>query len=354
MIANESGLIIYKHGALYYQASEHSHRELICKVPYDSNSIFSRFSVTERLLRLEPRFAYPIDDNQFYLSINGKIYIVIISEKTIHPVHSYRKQMHNPLNPCLITGMDTFADGIYYGEYWGNTSREEVSIFHGIMNCWEKVYTFTAGEVLHIHAIVPDEKHDCVYVMTGDSDEESAIWCFSDGFKSMEKVAGGSQHFRTCGAFLTDGGMFYATDTPLENNHLYYLDLTTGENKIIADIAGPCIYSSVLTNKEGMTNYYLATSVEPDSRNVGTWKYRLSRSPGPGCVGKETHLYSVSKDGVVKDLLKLRKDILPYQLFQFGNIRIPYQTVTDRLYFCPQSVRSLAGDTIVVEKWANE
>lgn len=354
MIANETGLIIYRHGALYYQASERGYRELICKIPYDKHPIFSRFSVTERLLRLEPRFAFPIDDNRFYLSINGKIYIVSIHEKKISPVHSYRKQMHNPLNPCFVTGMDSFADGIYYGEYWGNTSREEVSVYHGNVNFWEKVYTFTAGEVLHIHAIVPDVKHDCIYVMTGDSDEESAIWRFCDGFKNVEKVAGGSQHFRTCGAFLTDTGMFYATDTPLESNHLYYLDLSTGENRMISDIAGPCIYSATLTNKNGTTNYYLATSVEPDSQNVGTWKYRLSRIPGPGCTGKETHLYSVSSDGVIRDVLTLKKDSLPYQLFQFGNIRIPYQTVSDRLYFCPQSVRNLAGDTIVVEKLFNE
>lgn len=350
LLVSNTSVISYDKGKLYKRTNLADKQCFLCELP---NAGIKRFLVRipllERLFRLEPRFAFPYKDNTFYLSFGGAMYLVDADTGKIKLVHSYREKMHNPLNPCVVDNLEGFESGFYYGEYWGNSNHDEVSIFRGNGESWEKRYTFPRGSILHIHSIIPDYENERLLILTGDSDHESAIWEARKNFTVVERIIGGSQQFRSCSAFVNNSNILFTTDTPKETNYLYKFFPGDKHVEKIHKLAGPCIYSSEVKDSTGKKYYIFATSVEPDSAFAGTWKYRFSTKIAPGVEDSYSHVYL--SDGIhVKEVAKFKKDGFPFQLFQFGNIRFPYQgdDVNDTVFLCPQSVKGLHGKTISI------
>ncbi len=347
LIYEKNRIISYKKGALYIRHGEDQKPIKLCKLPNTGiKALLAKITLTERLLRLEPRFAYPCTDDKFYLSYNGKLYMVDQTTGALKELFAYREKMHNPLNVCLARGLSGFENGLYFGEYWGNTDKQEVSIFVANEETCKKIFTFPAGAVTHIHGVVADYERGRMLILTGDSDSESGIWMARDNFSVVERLCGGSQQYRSCCAYFCEGGIYYATDTPLEQNYIYKYSEDTRSVSVFKKISGPCIYSMDFVGKDGKKYYAFATSVEPDSRFVGGWKYRLSRKPGPGVSDNCSHLYITDFSAVFYEIEPFQKDWLPYQLFQFGNIRFPYQNVEGILAICPQSIKKYHGKTL--------
>lgn len=342
--------LIYKHGKIYLYKNNEK-QKLLCRLPLRGmKKILVNFSIIERLLRLEPRMAFPLDENNFCVSWNGAFYNINAISGSIKKEIEFRQNMHNPLNICITKGLKGFSDAIYFGEYWGNPRHEKVSIFSGIEGNWKCCYTFNEGEILHIHGIEPDYENGCLYILSGDGDLESNIYRVTENFKNVEKIVGGSQNFRACCASTTKENLLYVTDTPLEENYLYKLNLRTLEKSKVSKVSGPCIYGKTILCGDDKRKFIFATSVEPDAHYAGTWKYRFSTKPGPGVRDKYSRVYMVNLDGTeITELAKFKKDFLPYQLFQFGNVRFPYQNEKGRLYICPQSVKGYHNKTLVYE-----
>lgn len=348
LLVTDGSVISYEKGKLYQRKTLTDKRRLLCRLPYSGwKRLLAALPLTERLFRLEPRFAFPYGDGAFYLSFGGGMNLVDARTGKIQRVHSYREKMHNPLNPCVVENLEGFENGFYYGEYWGNPDHEEVSVFCGNGEKWEKKYTFPRGSALHIHSILPDYANKRLLILTGDSDRESAIWEAKNGFSAVERLVGGSQQFRSCGAFAYENGILFTTDTPMETNYLYRF--FPGENRVekVCPIAGPCIYSTEVKDSAGKKYYLFATSVEPDSAFAGTWKYRLSVKPAPGVKDFYSRVY-LSDGAETKEVAAFKKDRLPFQLFQFGNVRFPYlgDGIRDTVFLCPQSVKRLHGKTV--------
>lgn len=350
ILAKENMIISYKKGKLLIRKKITDKPKALVKIPNKGLKRYAaRIPVLERLLRLEPRFAFPFDEKKFYLSYDGAMYIVNCEDSSIKKVHEYRSDMHNPLNACIVDGIDGFDKGLYYGEYWGNRTHDAVSIYVGNDEKWVKKYTFPRSSILHIHAIIPDEKNNQMLILTGDSDSESSIWVAKNNFNQVSKLCGGTQQFRSCCAYANRDSLIYATDTPLENNYLYEYSNDSGTPTKITEISGPCIYSTKLTF-DNKTYCIFATSVESDSKMLSGWKYKLSTKPGPGVKDDFTHIY-ITDFCKVKEVSKYKKDFLPYLLFQFGNIRFPYQDsfYQDKLFICPQSIKHLHGKTVILD-----
>lgn len=106
---------------------------------------------------------------------------------------------------------------------------------------------------------------------------------------------------------------------------------------------GPCIFGKALDGK-----FYMATSVEGDpTQNI--WKYRMSNKLGNGVKDRYVHLLEYSLNQQVKEILKIRKDIWPMWLFQFGNIQFPNVVNDKNIYICPQSTVYKSGTYILEE-----
>lgn len=298
----------------------------------------------ERLLRFEPRAAASISSDNFIFSLHGTIYNYSIKNNSISAEHNFEKGMNNPLRFCVRYDEAGNAVEILYGEYIWNNDKGPVSIYSRRNNTWRKVFAFPAGTVKHIHNIVYDKYKDRYIIMTGDNDSESGIWEADCDFRTVNPIVFGKQIYRACVCFPMKNCIYYATDTPLEENKIYKLQTNDDGSTTLAGIykmPGPCIYGTIINN-----NLYMATSVEGDP-SMGTVRYRLSNKLGKGVKDRFVHIIRCSSDGTVSELDRLKKDILPMWLFQFGNAQFPQQSDNKCLYFCPQSVKGKKGTYVI-------
>ena len=341
----QSNSLFYHKGKLYIGDVAGGAQKFFCKIPAGRmRSFLVMLRLAERLLRLEPRTACALNDGNFLLSCGGVIYRVDLEKKTLCKELQLRHGMNNPLTFTRYRA-GTTEEEILFGEYFSNNKYEQVSIYRRKNGVWRHAYTFPAGQIYHIHSIVADDAKDWVYVLTGDQDQQSAIWRTTDDFRTMESLLCGSQQYRSCVAFPTEKGLIYATDTPREQNRLYRLVQQKGDwkNEPICSIPGPCIYGT--RRKNGC---FFATSVEGDD-TLSPIRYRFSQKLGAGVQDRYCHLIFCDYQGRVREITKLKKDMLPMLLFQFGNSTFPDMPLDAPLWCTPLSVNRYDGKTIEIE-----
>ena len=336
----ETASLWYRYGKLYYKNDD----ILITCVLQESRwkRTLSWIRLFERVLRLSPRASIKLDTEHFLISYDGKAYCWDVENNELRVEHCFREEMNNPLSFTRIKDIDGFEDCIAYGEYFVNPSRKPVKIWlRDKSGNWRDIYQFN-GNIIHIHALVPDRLNNCVYILTGDFDDEAAIWVAKDHFKKVVALKKGEQRYRGCVGFATEKGLLYATDAPTEENALYLLGDDGNVTKII-DMPGPSIYGA-----EWNGVYYFATSVEPDS-SLPTWKYFLSRRHGPGMKDNYAHVIAGNIDKGFKEIAKYEKDFWPLALFQFANVLFPECELKEKICMMPVSVKRLDNIPVYIK-----
>jgi hypothetical protein len=332
--------IFYHAGKLFVGNQLEPPYKLLLKLVTGKKKIFTRVRLIERLFRLEPRFAIPLNSREFLLSYQGRILRIDMWGEVIEE-HKYVDTMNNPLGFCIDN------ERILYGEYFGNLNHQEVKIFERDRSgVWNSIFSFPKGEVQHIHQIKYDQFRNCYWILTGDTDSESAIWKASCDFKKVEAIFRGKQTYRSCFIMPTEKGLYYATDTPLEENWIYFIE-QQGEKilepKQCFKMAGPCIYGMSLEN-----NFYvMATSVEPDS-SLPNYQYHFTKKLGAGVRERKTALVYGNPDTGFSEIALFKKDIHRMWLFQFGNILFPNVLDGNEILCTGQSLKEIDGKTIKV------
>ncbi len=339
LCAKGNKAIYYKHGKIYFEEAG-AIRFITPMYNSKVKSLCAKCSWIERALRLEPKLAV-CSENECILSHHGFVYYCDWDKYTVKKEHAYRKSMNNPVQLCVVKGVQGFNDGILYGEYWGNTEGEEVNIFQRVEGQWKIVYTFPAGSITHVHGFVCDRDRNRILILTGDFDKGSGIWEAKQNFSQVQPLLVGSQQYRCCVAFRYQTGILYATDTPLENNAIYFYDESKQEVNKLQELPGPCIYGTKYVDDKGCMQYVFATSVEPDSRITG-WKYLLTSKRGKGVKDKYTHIFRGNPESGFEEVYAWKKDWLPMGLFQFGNVLFPD---AEKLLCVPQAVGKPSGKT---------
>ncbi|MBE6542987.1 MAG: hypothetical protein E7675_01160 [Ruminococcaceae bacterium] len=338
----EDGLLCYKKGTF---GILDQNGKWIPKIKHIAGikGLLGKFRPFERVLRMTPRCAQALGNKSAIVSHSGGVLYVDLKSNTVTLEHTYCSGMSNPLSFARVQGIEGFDSGIYYGEYTGNPEGREVAIYRRPIEdrgcSWEKVYEFPKGSITHIHAIVPDKYRRGVIVMTGDSDKASGIYLFTDNFKSVITVAGGSQQSRSCVAFPREEGIFFATDTPHQQNHLYLACENNGvwTQRSIADLDGSCIYGAE-TEKYMLFNTVVETdSTKKDLRLLFTYKR------GNGIADWYTKVYLSEGQGICQQVLKYKKDILPMGLCQFGSVSFCPSSEKDTLWISPVAVKKYDG-----------
>lgn len=320
----------------------------ICTVRlYDSMlySTLALLKVVERLLRLEPRCVIRIEQDSFLVSCKGCLKRVRLPDGKVEIDHRYALGTQNPLHFCKYERQGKLE--IVYGDYGGKDEEGRVALYRRRDDNWTVFATFPAGAIDHIHRVEYDFYRDCYWVFTGDSDEASGIWKVSVADGRIEPYLTGKQKYRACVAFIKDKSLLFATDTPLETNSIYEVDLETKLIRKVCDIPGPCIYGYRAQSSDGDV-YCFATSVEPDSR-MRTWHYRTTYCLGPGVKDRYSYIIGLKSNGSNAVLHKAKKDWLPIWLFQFGNHRFPEQSSSGVVFTCPQSCSRWYKGTLLVD-----
>lgn len=345
---SQAGCLFYRRGRLYFSEALHQPpRQIVELTGSFAKKVLSRIRLSERLLRLEPRFAVPHDDG-FLLSWNGAMHFVDVKTGERRKLHTYRPGMNNPLGITRLQNIPGFTDGYVYGDYWGNSKKEAVCVYRMQQFEAECVWSFLPEQILHIHALTPDTKNARVLICTGDQDAESGIWEAREDFKVVKPVLQGAQCYRTCAAYPTDGGILYATDTPLEDNGIYLYNEENKELQKLHDMPGPCIYSKRVVRQGRPDLFVFATSVEPDSA-LPSWRYKLTYRLGPGVKSRWVSLIAGDPCRGFRTVARLKKDWLPMVLFQFGNSTFPDTPADGPLLCTPTSVKRYDGKTVQIE-----
>ena len=194
---------------------------------------------------------------------------------------------------------------VFWGEYFDNAARDEVHIYgsaDGGMS-WDVAYTFPKCDIRHVHNIVHDPWQNCLWVLTGDYGDECRILRASYDFTSVEVAMQGKQQARAVAAVPTEDGLYFASDTPLEQNFIYRLD-RAGTLSCLAPISSSSIHGCRVG-----TQLFFSTMVEPSE---------INRDPMVRIYGAHANLPQRWHP-----LLCWRKDRWPMKFFQYGNAFLP-------------------------------
>ena len=203
--------------------------------------------------------------------------------------------------PLHIT---TTPDGrVFWGEYFDNPGRDQVHIYVSLdqgMN-WEVAHTFPRGAVRHVHNIVYDEWQNCLWVLTGDNGSECRIIRATCDFKSVETIVSGNQQARAAALLPRKEGIYFSSDTPFEQNHIYRLD-RRGNLQTLSSLPSSSLYGCQVVG-----GVFFSTMVEPSRKNVD----------------RHVRVYGTLDGLHWRAALQWENDRWPMRLFQYGNAFLP-------------------------------
>ncbi len=277
-------------------------------------NLTSRSALTYRLVRDGFHTLVVLDDQTMVGAVPGALVTRTPGSDEFHVTHQVRRGTR----PLHVTAVP--SGSIYWGEYFDNRERAEVHIYVSTDRgrTWQIAYTFPGGSIRHVHNIVYDRWGDCLWILTGDEGPECKVLRASSDLRSVEVVVAGNQQARAVAAIPTQNGLYLATDTPFERNHVYRMD-REGNVEQVADLAS----SSIFGCRVGEAIVF-STMIEPSAVNTS----------------REVHLAG-SRDGTNWQVLAgWKKDNLPMRYFQYGNAFLPDGE---------NSTRYLAATTIAVE-----
>ena len=324
------------HKEKFYLMDVNSYKvDFLCKINMEDPRRWMCFcSIGERLSHISAYCGIEVTEGVLVVYNRG-IYLIDCKSKIVKREISFGpSDMRRPLNLFRIQGITNIEDGIILPEYSNNKDRKEMSLYRrNADGMWKCVYTFCAGTVRHIHAVIPDQYRNRVIILTGDNDDECAIWETKDDFKHVNKVIGSKQKYRSCCGMAYPEGIVYITDSPYEQNYIYYLDESEGNIRAIPimEIEGPVVNSTIYQKE-------LVFSTTVECIESPKLKY-LTYKRGAGVLDNYVHLYKGTLKAGFKELLHLKKDLYPMPAFNHASIILPNGECNNKLFYMPSATK---------------
>jgi len=324
------GLVMARRDGVYLLQADDSLKLLFTFPNKLINRLLDRIKLMFRLRRSGVYSSIGVGDD-FYFSHRRFLYHYNISKGRLNRSKRFERG-RGPLQFTAIEKVPGFEDCVCYGEYFENAQLGMVHIYRCTDGgAWNVVHTFNVGSINHIHAIIPDQINQCVWILTGDFDGAACIWKATNDFQIFEEVVKGEQKYRACVAFPILGGLLYATDSQLERNsiRLLYRSSEGWLTKELFQINGSAIYGCQLKDY-----YVFSTSTEPGEEKSNWFLNLIDRKRGPGIVKNAADIILCDRKTFECTVLNsIEKDWYPYRLFQFGSIMFPNgKNESNRLY----------------------
>lgn len=325
-------IIAYKKGKIIKMRENQI--SVVCKISFSITDKFKESShILKRLFRKEIRCVCYTKNRQLLFFKNKILYCVNLLNNNVHELWKVPSAYSTPLNITASYNDDYLA---FWGDYFGNSRRDEVNIY-GINHEFKvkKIYTFPQNSIRHIHNIIEDGNKG-YYIFTGDDDKKAGIYHADEKFKIVEPIYVGDKQARSVVGFALEHGILFATDSVTEINHVYFLYKKESNwcKDEICRLNGSCIYGVIFNGK-----YIFSTTVEsPETYNSKL--ALLSRKLGSGILSDYVEIVSINDNFSTDIIGTIKKDNMPYKLFQYGSIRFPYICNDSKiLAFYPVSVR---------------
>ena len=228
-----------------------------------------------------------------------------------------------PLTLCHVPG------GIVcFGEYFANPHRERVHIY----GSWDKgrtfepVYTFPPHTIRHIHGLYHDPHRRGIWVLTGDESDESRFLFASEDFQKVEAVLQRGQMSRAVSVVVRPEGLYYGTDTSLEQNYLCFYEVSTGTVSRLAELPSSCFSAC----------------------QVGeTLLFECAAEPSKVNLDRQVSLWALTQDGQVRLHARWERDRWPATLFQYGRMSLARGPNASPYLFASGTAVQGADDTLL-------
>lgn len=258
----------------------------------------SKFRLAQRLLRFMVTNVIPI--------ANGDLFVTF--DKSVGVIRGgVDSELKGLVRPCRVLRSACAVDDngdIFFGEYLANDERGEMRIYKYSQGSdeLEIAYTFPPNSIKHIHGLYYDKFTRSIFCLTGDNDSECQILRSSDGFATVEVVGSGDESWRAVSILFDESHFYYGTDAEFRANNIYKVNRATLERENLGEVSGTVFYSKKIGD-----DLFFTTTAE----NAPSQKENVAA------------LWNVSRDGILSEVTKFKKDRWHPTLFQFGTIHFP-------------------------------
>lgn len=286
-------------------------------------NILCKFSLSKRIIRLGFQDVRLFKEG--YIGIQNRAIVYLKKgEKNFETVFTGFRGSR-PLR------LEVYGGKVYFGEYFGNPERESVCVYSSSdLVQWEKAWEFSPGEIRHVHGIEYDKHRDGLWVLTGDSDEESGLWFTRDDFASLEKVIGDDQRARAVEILPLKDQILVPMDSPKEQNFIHSIEPISKKYDQVAKIKGSAFH---ISECEGV--FFCSTVTEPSEVNK-------TESVG---------LYASLDGKNWKEISSLQKDVFPvkYQFItRYSELRMVRNYALDgHLVVFGQALKTISSGMLV-------
>jgi hypothetical protein len=314
-------LLLARRHVLYTAPMSGGSPRAACVLPATPlDRLASRPRLLRRVLRLGVHCGLPLGGSRFLVSFRRGIYLVDVDTGRWE-LERDTSDGFRPMAFAALEGIPGFTDGACFGEYDGRITHAPIRIFQrSAEGRWRAAHTFPAGEVDHVHGVVPDPRRACVWILAGDYGRAAGLWRAEEDFRRVTPVLRGEQDSRTCNLFPMEDGLLYATDSHLEKNSLRWLEEAGGvwRTRPLRAMPGPSFYACRVGRRS-----FFSTSVEPGAPSGRIVRDLLDRSIGPGVDAPVCEIVGGSVEEGFATLVRWRADALPKRLFQSSAIFFP-------------------------------
>jgi len=290
------------------------------EVPFWMRTL-GRFRLTTRALRLGVRGLRKLKSGTILAIADRKIFR--FRDNELKAVHSFQRGF-GPLRQ----GWCEDADGnCYLGEYFLNNKRNHpVNLIKSTDDgqSWQVVCSLT--DTRHIHCVQYDPFSGRIWMGTGDRNQESRISFSEDGGENWAEIGSGDQMFRTVSFIFTEGHVYWGTDSPTIQNHIYRYARGIGEIEEVAAVGGPVHYSATLDN--GIKLFARTAEGNTEGKSA-EWD-------------RKAHLWA-SEDGTHwEDIMSWEKDFWHFHL-GFGRVYLALGQKGNNLYLTLEALKGVDG-----------
>lgn len=308
---------------LYKYIFKTKKKKVLYKVKSSIYSLLSVLPLTRRFFRAEINSLYNLSDGSKLIIAKKGIYKCPNGEGLFKKCFDI-KRGSRPLNICI-----TPNNNIFFGEYYANVEKSNVNVYcsKDKGETWQIAYTFEPGQINHIHGIFWDKYEHCMWIVTGDRENECIIANTKDEFKTLNIVFRGGQDYRCCQIFFYEDYVIFATDSQYMENEIRMFKRGAKEISTLQHVQGSVIKGGQFKNLA-----FLSTTIEPSKVNR--------------C--NESHLW-ISRNGLNwEDLYSAKKDHYP-MIFQFGSIEFPQHYTDEFIMFSGRALKGIDGSSLKID-----
>ena len=294
------------------------------RVGNPTQRILSCHRIPRQLLREGIHHLLPLRNGDFFVTAKRKSFTVGGNGeiRAVFTGYTGNKPAHQGV--CV-----TPEGSIFFGEYSVNLDHgNETILYRSTDNGlnFERLLVFPKN-IRHIHFIKFDPYEKCLWLGTGDADDECHLMKSSDNGDTWEMIGSGSQNWRAIGVCFTPDALIWGTDAGSvpDQNHIIRMERKTRRLEIIADAEGPC---------HGCAGYadgriFISTGVEGGKNELDHF----------------ARLKEIRHNRVV-DIYRAKKDLMPL-IMQYGVMRFPLGTEnTDQVVFTMMALTG-GGEKVV-------